>query len=245
MQNTLKDSGNIIEINNLSLGFDIDDKFIIVSHNLISYFCIKFSKRFEELKSKNFYIVPPALSKEDIVKEMDESYKEFSEIDPHAESYGTLSSAYVKFRKIEENINKIHIPPKPTENSEAYLFTENTTPVTKKRTDNPEYVNQTNQSKSSTTSMNNVEIKLPKIVIPSKSDLNTLTLSSLNNIYLQCLQGTRLLPIFVCEIQILKAPAQIFSYHRVLLRFSAILKNPLIHHIFQVFQSLLRNFSIL
>ena len=34
MQNTLKDSGNIIEINNLSLGFDIDDKFYTAIHNV-------------------------------------------------------------------------------------------------------------------------------------------------------------------------------------------------------------------
>lgn len=86
------------------------------------------------------------------------------------------------FRKIEEYINNIHIPPKSTENSETYLFTENSTPVTKKRADKPKFFYQTSQSNSSATSMNNVEIKLPKIVISSKSELNTLTLSSLNNI---------------------------------------------------------------
>ncbi|KAK8891276.1 hypothetical protein M9Y10_028484 [Tritrichomonas musculus] len=178
-----------------------DDQMKIMSHNLIRYFCKKLSQRYEEIENNNFNIIPVVLTKTDIMNKMDQAYKEYTEIDSHAASFATITSSYVNFRKIEDDINRIQIPPKPTEHSEAYLFSENSKPIPKKRTDKPQLVSQTNFNKSSTSSMNKVEIKLPNINIPSQSEQDTLTLSSLNNIYLQCLQGTRLLPIFVFNIR--------------------------------------------
>ena len=95
------------------------------------------------------------------------------------------------------------MPPEEEQNAQ-YLFTENSIPIPKLCIETPKYIVQPGVQDDVYAEDDVFQIELPDIKIPNKSEIQLLTIPELDNIYLSCLQGTRILPIYVQNMKKLK-----------------------------------------
>lgn len=183
-----------------------DNKMIILSYNAIVQFYFEFYSRFIEIQNNLNKLTPFPISCKDIELKVLDCYNEYCKVNPQITNTDNMSSTTKLIKKIEDDLKNIDVLPKPPieEQHEAFLFIENSNPIPKSKLDLPNYITPSHPQANSNSNQSSFPIKLPPINIPSKSELPVLTIPALDKIYLSCIQGTRLLPLFVHNMKVLK-----------------------------------------
>lgn len=166
----------------------------VISYNIILLLCDSFSRRFEDLRSNGFNL-KSIISDKELAEKSNELYEHYCIIEDDV----IRQNKYQSKREIEKIKNSMSslkccdMPPLEEQN-EAYLLGNDAIPV---KRNIPQQLISISTKGSNVLSNKNITVHLPDLSLPSLSDSNDLSIIKMNDFYLTCIKGTRILPIFV------------------------------------------------